>query len=157
MNRSIALAALSGLAAFSLDYASKRWIEAAIPLHDTIPLWPGVFDITHTRNTGAAFGILQGHGSLLILVSVAVVILALLYSRTLLALGPLAQTGLGLVLGGALGNLWDRLHRGYVTDFLHIHYWPVFNLADTFVVVGGALLILALSRGQPRAEEGGNL
>ncbi|MDI3269259.1 MAG: signal peptidase II [Bacillota bacterium] len=157
MKKSIALAVLTGMAAFVLDYASKRWIEAALPLHDSIPIWPGIFDITHTQNTGAAFGILQGHGSFLVWVTVAVVILTLGFSRGLLALGPAAQVGLGLVLGGAVGNLWDRLHRGSVTDFLHIHYWPVFNLADTFVVVGGALLLLSLSRSQPRGKEGEKL
>ena len=126
-----------------LDQGVKTLIRARIPLHETVAFLPG-FDLTHLRNTGAAFSILSAHTWILTLLS-AVVSLALvaglarrfLPSRT----GMLAMA---LLLGGAVGNLIDRARFGYVTDMFRTTFmdFPVFNVADMAVVAGGALLCL---------------
>lgn len=139
--------------AFALDFATKRIVERAMTLGETIPLVPGVFDLTYVRNSGAAFSMLQGHAPLLILVTFAVFVLMAFYWRELSALGPVAQAGAGLVGGGAVGNLVDRIRYGEVVDFLHLHLWPVFNVADLSVVVGGLLVAWSVFRGPATEEE----
>jgi len=108
---------------------------------------PGVFDIAPQTNTGAAFGLLAGAGPLLILISV-VVIFAIVKLRFQRSKSRLLAVSLGLLLGGAAGNLIDRVARGGVFDFLDFHFWPVFNLADAAVTVGGALLVLHMLFGE---------
>ena len=99
--------------------------------------------ITPVQNTGVAFGLLRGYGS--ILAAVAVLIAALFFAfgrRSVRA--PLTGAALGLLIGGAAGNLLDRLVRGYVFDFIDVGFWPVFNLADCAITVGIGLLIVQL-------------
>lgn len=131
-----------------------KWLAATrIPMYTHIQVIPGFFRITHTENTGAAFSLFAESTShwrttLLIAFSVVamVVVLALLWKQT----RPFTMTGiaLSLILGGAIGNLWDRVLRGRVVDFLLVyvkHYeWPVFNLADSAIVVGACLLVLEI-------------
>lgn len=141
-----------------LDQATKVWVAATLPLGASVPVGLG-FKITHSRNTGAAFGMLQGvtvplgpvtlDGTLLLGIlsaAVALYLLAFLISRGR-RLGGLVSAALGLVLAGAVGNMLDRFRLGYVTDFIHFQVgafdFPVFNVADSSVVVGAALLILA--------------
>ena len=110
--------------------------------------------MTFVRNPGAAFGIL-GNQRTLFLVITAVVIVAILYYAKLI--GPeqtLFQVSLGLQLAGAAGNLVDRATSGLVVDFLDVRVWPVFNVADSSVVVGTGLLILALLK-TPKSERAG--
>lgn len=102
---------------------------------------PGVFDITPESNPGAAFGILQNWGHLLALISL-VVVFALVKFRLQRSRSRLLAVALGLLLGGATGNLIDRLTIGAVFDFLDFHPWPVFNLADAAVTLGGGLLLV---------------
>ncbi len=89
----------------------------------------------YTTNTGAAFGILQGQTWFLILVGLVVIGFLLYYSHE-------HQLALGFLLGGTMGNLVDRVLYGYVIDFIHIPFWPSFNVADTFNVIGVGLLLL---------------
>ncbi|MDA2913455.1 signal peptidase II [Acidobacteriia bacterium AH_259_A11_L15] len=160
--RSRTLYLLLALAIFLLDQASKALVARTLAVGELRRVIPGFFNLTHTRNPGAAFGLLSNSDSpwtvaFLILVSVAA--LALVWS--LLWRGParLAGVGLGLILGGALGNLFDRLQAGSVVDFLDFHvggyHWPAFNLADSAIVVGAAALLAEVLRSRRRAPSEG--
>ena len=125
---------------FLLDQFSKFLVQELLPLRASFP-YDGLFRFTHTYNTGSAFGILQGQNTPLIFVSfVGIVILALIY-RSQARPSNLLRFSLSLQLGGAFGNLLDRVRLGHVTDFIDIGPWPVFNLADASIVSG--LLLLA--------------
>jgi signal peptidase II len=149
---------------FALDWISKRWIEKNVSFWDTHAVIPGLFSIVHAQNRGAAFSILADapdsvRGLVLIGLSGAVTLVvawmfraALLKPETHSAAGRLA---LALVLGGALGNLYDRILRGSVTDFLLVYWrdwqWPAFNVADSAISVGAVLLLIDLRRQKERA------
>ena len=133
-----------------LDRLAKLVVEHKIPLHDGIQIIPGFFRLTHLENRGAAFGLFADSPSpwkigALVLFSVIalVVVSALLWknSHTISITG----IGLALILGGAVGNLWDRLTTGHVIDFLLFYVgryqWPAFNVADSAIVVGATLLV----------------
>lgn len=108
------------------------------------PVLRGVFDITYTRNTGAAFGMAQQFGDVFLLIAVVVVAAILYYYRQLPAGVWGMRVALGLQMGGAVGNALDRVTRGYVVDFFHLHGWPIFNVADSAIVVGVGLLIITM-------------
>jgi len=143
------------LAIIILDTITKWLVSANISLHDAITVVPNLFSIVHVRNTGAAFGIganaesqvvplLLNSGAILVfLIVVAYALRTPLTDRTL-------QIGLHLILGGAIGNLVDRFRFGYVVDFLDFyvrdHHWPAFNVADSAICVGIALLFLDMRR-----------
>ena len=134
---------LVALGVFVLDQATKAWLRATLPLNETIPLWPGVFHITHTQNTGAAFSLLRGATPLLIVTAILVIAgLLIAQHRAGRRLPPLLGLALALPLGGALGNLLDRLRHGYVTDLLDFRLinFPIFNVADSAITVGILLL-----------------
>jgi len=138
-----------------LDAVTKWMVSANITLHDAITVVPNLFSIVHVRNTGAAFGIganaesqvvplLLNSGAILVfLIVVAYALRTPLTDRTL-------QIGLHLILGGAIGNLVDRFRFGYVVDFLDLyvrdHHWPAFNVADSAICIGIALLFLDMRR-----------
>ena len=135
------------LAALGLDWASKAWILAAIPLHDSRVIIPGFFYLTMNYNPGAIFGTMSGASPMVRSVVFALAGIAALgyFGWEFLKAGtPLAQRcALGLILGGALGNGLDRIRHGMVVDFLDFvfwgwHYWT-FNLADSFIVCGAIL------------------
>jgi signal peptidase II len=142
-----------------LDQASKIWIRNNVSDWDRLEIVPGFFRIIHTENRGAAFGVLAEASSewrtfFLIGLSMLVMVLigALLWqpSRGGLADTSLLRTGLSLILGGAVGNLYDRIALGGVTDFLEFYRgawaFPAFNVADSAISVGAGLLILDLWR-----------
>ena len=146
---------LIALSVLLLDRITKWAIARTIPLEDTINIIPGFFRLTHLENTGAAFSLFADSSSpfrttLLIAFSVAalaVVSFLLWKDRSVFHSGTLA---LSLILGGAVGNLWDRLFYGKVTDFLDfyigVHHWPPFNVADSAIVVGALLLFMRMLR-----------
>jgi signal peptidase II len=146
---------LIALAVLLLDRLTKWAIAQTIPLEDAVNIIPGFFRLTHLENTGAAFSLFADSPSpfrttLLIGFSVAalaVVSVLLWKDRTIFHSGTLA---LSLILGGALGNLWDRVSDGKVTDFLDFyigaHHWPPFNVADSAIVIGALLLFLRMLR-----------
>jgi signal peptidase II len=137
-------------------------VATNISLHDGLQVIPGFFRITHVENRGAAFGLFADSPApwkiaMLVLFSIAalVVVSALLWrnSHTLTTTG----IGLSLILGGALGNLWDRLLNGRVVDFLLFYIgpyqWPAFNVADSAIVVGAGLLVIEILFVKPPALE----
>lgn len=127
-----------------LDQWTKAWVRATIPnLGDTLFI-PGLgeyFLFEHVHNYGAAFGILQSFGGFFVVVAVIVTIAILIYVWHIPPTQTLIRFLLGLQLGGALGNAIDRLHQGYVTDFVKmgipdVYYWPNYNIADSAIVCG---------------------
>lgn len=108
-----------------------------------IPALSAIFDITYTTNTGVSFGLFKEAGTLLVGVAIVVIVAIMGISRKLPPDQRLRQVALGLALGGAFGNLVDRLRIGHVIDFIHFHFWPVFNVADSALFIG--VLLLALS------------
>jgi signal peptidase II len=113
---------------------------------DLIPWLAPVFSITHVTNTGVAFGMLQGLGSLFAIAHIIAAVVIVLYSRRLPPGQRALQLALGLALGGSIGNLIDRVRQGYVVDFFDVNFWPlqdfpVWNVADNSIVVGVALMI----------------
>lgn len=138
----------------ALDHVSKVYIRDHFSPFDTRPVIAGFFNIVHAENPGAAFGILsESHaawrGSLLVGVSLAVMALigALLF-RPSVKKSTLLEIALALVFGGAAGNMWDRLFRGTVTDFLQFFFgsyeFPSFNAADSAITAGACLLVIDL-------------
>jgi signal peptidase II len=151
--RSGLLAALGlALAVFVLDQGTKALVEGSMRPGESIPVIPGLFSITHIRNEGGAFGILGGSPLLLLIGSVVAVGVVL---WMLLAGEPsrLATLGCGLILGGAAGNLLDRLTAGGVTDYVHFSFWYVFNAADAAITVGVAALLLTALRPEKAAQQ----
>lgn len=131
------------LAVFALDQASKILLArylSTLPGH-SVPLIPHVVWLTLITNTGAAFGILANQSILFVLIALVVILVILVYWRYVPSGSVWVQVALGLQLGGAAGNLLDRLrYRGHVIDFIDLKWWPVFNLADSAIVVGVAIL-----------------
>ena len=130
------------LAVFVLDQGLKALVEGSMRPGASIPVIPGFLSITHVSNTGGAFGILGGNPSVLLagsVVAVVVVLWMLLGGQQ----SRLATLGCGLILGGAAGNLLDRLTTGKVTDYIHFSFWYVFNVADAAITVGVAVLLLS--------------
>jgi len=113
---------------------------------ESIPVLPPVFYLTYILNPGAAFGILADQKILFIVIAVLAIGGVLIGYRQLPPGRILLQLGLGLAVGGAVGNLADRLRYGQVVDFLDFRVWPVFNLADTAIVIGAGLLAWELLR-----------
>ena len=141
------------LAVVVLDQIVKAIVRREIALNESIPVIPGFFDLTRVHNTGTAFGFMNTTDfpfKTVILAAIAVGALAALamYAATLPASQWLARIGLALILGGAAGNLIDRVTAGYVVDFVDLywsgwHFWA-FNVADAAITVGVALMILDL-------------
>jgi len=146
---------LYGVAAavLALDRVTKVLAERNLQ-DGPVELIPGVLDLRYTTNPGGAFGLFGGIPWLFVAVSAVVVVAIVLASRRLPATA--SAVGLGLVLGGAIGNLIDRAIRGpgftgEVVDFIDLHVWPIFNLADSAIVIGAAVLLLSGLRRQPAA------
>lgn len=133
---------LVAVAAAVADQLTKVLVSGRLDLGDGVDV-VGPFTIHHVRNTGIAFGLFSDSTSVVIaLTALAICALLVFFARSG-ARHPLLPVAVGLVLGGSASNLADRLRLGYVTDFLDLDYWPAFNLADTFIVVGVGLLFLS--------------
>jgi len=144
---------LIALVVFLLDRWTKHVVAQRIRLYSHIQIIPGFFRLTHTENTGAAFSLFADStapwktGLLIAFSVIALVVVTVLLWKNHHA-HRLTGIGLSLILGGAVGNLWDRLARGRVVDFLLFYVkryqWPVFNLADSAIVIGAGLLVLEI-------------
>jgi len=145
-----------------LDRWTKRLVAARIALYAHIQIVPEFFRITHTENTGAAFSLFAdspSHWKTVLLIGfsiLAMIVVSILLWKQDRAL-TMTSIALSLILGGAVGNLWDRVASGRVIDFLDVYYksyhWPVFNLADSCIVIGASLLVLEIVFGRPKAAE----
>ena len=137
---------LIAFAVVAVDQLTKWWAVARLP-DNPIELIPGVLFLRYVTNSGAAFGLVPGAGSFIALGAIAAIVLIVLVVHRLG--GRLEAVAMGLVLGGALGNLGDRLFRGpglldgSVVDFVDFEYFPAFNVADSAITVGAALALLA--------------
>ena len=132
-----------------LDQASKNLVESSLPLYTyyaPIPELENIFRITHTSNTCVAFGIFQNGNTIFDIFAVIVTIAIIIYNSKLEYGHKLLRLALGLQVGGAIGNLIDRTRQGYVTDFMDIGPWPVWNIADLAIVSGTILLVLIMFR-----------
>lgn len=143
-----------------LDQATKAWIASTMMLHESFPVICGFFNITYVRNPGAAFGFLAGASPMFrsvffLTVTVAAILLILHYFRTSRIEESLQVSALALIMAGAVGNLIDRMRFGEVVDFLDIyigsHHWPAFNVADSAISVGAAILVVTLLR-KPKGQ-----
>ncbi|MGH0036141.1 MAG: signal peptidase II [Myxococcota bacterium] len=153
-HRNLRLLSLAAGATLLLDLPAKFWVESAITLRDRVPVIDGFFYLTHARNPGAAFGLFENAphqwrlAAFLAVTILAVTVISSFFRR--LAPGDERNAlALGLILGGTFGNLFDRLWRGEVIDYLHVrlwsgYLWPDFNLADVAIIVGVAALIIEL-------------
>jgi signal peptidase II len=144
------------------DRWTKRLVAARIAMYSHIQVIPGFFRLTHTENTGAAFSLFAdspSHWKTALLIGFSVVAMLVVsvllwkQSRTV----TLTGIALALILGGAVGNLWDRVASGRVVDFLLFYVkqyqWPVFNLADSAIVVGASLLVIEILWSRPHKQE----
>ena len=138
-------------AVVGLDQATKWLVDRLMEMHDSRALVDGLLSLTYVQNRGAAFGVLSDaelpHQSILFsAVGVAALCAIAAYAWRLPAASRLPQTALALIMGGALGNLLDRARLGHVVDFVDVywksHHWPAFNVADSAITIGVALLIL---------------
>ncbi len=134
-----------------LDRITKRWVMANLRPGESwnpVPALERWVSLTYVTNTGAAFGLFPDYGVLFMIIAVVVIVGIIFYYRYLSVAGNpwLIQISLGLQLGGALGNLVDRLLYGHVVDFIDFKVWPVFNVADSSLSVGVAILAFYLFR-----------
>ena len=131
---------LAALVVFVLDRITKSIVAAQIPFGTEVPVIGQLVGITNVRNSGAAFGFAPAGASLFLIASIAVAIGLVVYVARNPGT-PWNDALLGLILGGTLGNGYDRVVYGTVTDFVNFHFWPVFNLADSAISIGVVLLI----------------
>jgi len=147
----LALVVVAGTAVVA-DQLTKSIVSIRLPLGDAVAAI-GPFSIHHVENSGIAFGLFANSTTAVIILTMAAVAAMLIFFARSAQRHPLLPVALGLVIGGSVANLIDRVRLGHVPDFLDFDYWPAFNLADTFIVVGVALLFVsfvASDRTSPR-------
>jgi signal peptidase II len=147
--QSLSRAALLIVAIVVVDQLAKHLVRAGIAQGDSDGVFPGI-ELVHVRNKGVAFGALSGRPAVMVIVLVALAGLVLwfgLHSRR-----PYVWVPTGLLLGGALGNIIDRVRDGAVTDFIKLPLWPAFNIADMAITFGVLALLWVLERGDGEAE-----
>jgi len=133
-----------------LDRWSKTWVLGHMPLYTELDLIPALFPyfrLAHSANTGIAFGLFQNGAALFTIIPAIAAAAIAAYAFQAGDQSALLSVSLGMMLGGALGNLWDRIAYGAVVDFLSVRIsdsliWPTFNIADSFIVIGTGLLVL---------------
>ncbi len=150
---------LVAAAVLAVDQWTKGWIEGHIPIGEAFAPFPALepyFKLVHLTNTGAAFGLLRGQGGLFVMIALVVIVAVLTYAHYLPANSWGVRLCLALQLGGAAGNLLDRIQLGHVTDFVlltlplrgRVLEWPAFNVADSSIVVGVVILAVLLLRSE---------
>ena len=141
--------ALGRRGSVAADQLTKATVVGVVHVGEVaVDVLPGL-SFWHVRNTGIAFGVFTGRLSFVVLLTVGAVIWMLAFFARSGARHPLVPVAIGLLLGGSVSNLWDRAYNSFVTDFIYIRLLPNFNLADSFIVTGVALLIFTLVRGDP--------
>ncbi|WP_294519950.1 signal peptidase II [uncultured Anaerovibrio sp.] len=130
-----------GLIVFIIDQLVKGYITASMHLGQSVPVIKNYFYITYVLNPGAAFGIFENQRLFFIGVALVLLGVVIYFRKQLMKEHMLVQYGVGLLVGGAIGNLYDRLQNGLVVDFLDFRFWPVFNIADVAICVGAGLIM----------------
>ena len=118
-----------------------------------MPIIPDVFHLTYILNAGAAFGVLENQRILFILIAVVLLLVLARYYKQIPAEPPILRIGVGLMAGGAVGNLIDRIKSGQVVDFFDFRIWPIFNIADMAIVVGVTIIIYNLMTTPTQRDE----
>jgi signal peptidase II len=138
------LALVAG-AAIAADQVTKYIVTSTLGLEDSVHV-AGPLSIHHVQNTGIAFGLFSGATSLVVVVTAGAILWMLAFFARSAARHPVLPAAFGLVLGGSLSNLFDRVRLGHVTDFIDVNWWTfrIFNLADSFIVIGVVILLAAL-------------
>jgi signal peptidase II len=149
------------LATLCLDRWTKSLVHSRFELNESVSVIDGLFNITYVRNTGVAFGIfssvtMSAKSILLSLFTIIAAVVVVIYSFSTPVRNRLLQIALAFILGGALGNLYDRLSFGYVIDFLELYFrnyhWPSFNVADSAISIGVVLLAIEIIRNETHAR-----
>jgi signal peptidase II len=129
---------------FVLDRLAKIAVVKCMSLGQSIAIIPNIFHFTFVLNDGTAFSLLKGQNTALAVFSAFAIIAIIIYAVKRKGLSLAESAVLGLILGGALGNLFDRIRFGYVVDFLDFRVWPVFNIADSAITIGMFILVITL-------------
>lgn len=135
-----------------LDQFTKWLTTSNLILGQSFPV-DGFFRFTYIQNSGSAFGLFQGHGTVLTIISVVAIALIIILHRSTPIHSVMLSGSLGLILGGTAGNLIDRIRLGSVVDFIDVGPWPIFNVADSSIVVGMVILVWYFSTGRGSTEE----
>ena len=144
LKRSLPIFAVAALAAVSLDQLTKMLVRSALGVGASIEVLKGVVWVTHVRNSGGAFSIMQGRIPVFVASAIVVIGVAMWYMIAHRPQRRRVAVALGLIVGGAIGNLIDRVVTGRVTDFIDFQVFPVFNAADIAIVAGMTLLVWIL-------------
>ena len=138
---------LTGFIVAALDQVTKQIVRNSFDVGHSLPVITGFFDLTYVRNTGAAWGILGGQNASLTILSIVLLVLMLVFRRSFLSDTWEHRFALGLLIGGIVGNVLDRIRLGWVTDFLDFHlyghHWPVFNVADSAICISVTIYIVS--------------
>lgn len=133
-----------GFLAIILDQLVKIYVVSNMRIGESIPVIEDIFHLTYVLNPGAAFGILENQRWFFITICVAILLGVAIFYKSIRRECAMFRYGLGLLLGGAVGNLIDRIQNGLVVDFLDFRIWPVFNIADIAICVGAVMLVVSL-------------
>lgn len=138
------------------DQLVKDYIRHNFALHESVRVFPGLFDLRYVQNTGAAWGIFEGFNAMLVILSFAVILALVVFRKHFLADTLLCRLAMGLMLGGIVGNLLDRLRYGHVVDYLYFyqgsHSFPAFNIADAAICTGVCLYMISQLMGEKPAK-----
>lgn len=146
-----------------LDLAAKFWAKTALMAKPPVVVIKGLFNLVYVENTGASFGFLNNPGEtwqrwFLIAASILAIVVIIQLLRSDEGRDKFMQIGLGLIMGGAAGNLWDRVATGRVVDFLDFyfasHHWPAFNIADIAISIGAFMMIISFYQKKKKHESG---
>lgn len=124
-----------------IDQLSKYYIQSTMMLGESIPVWEDIFHITYILNPGAAFGMMANQTAFFIVLALAIVGAVIYFYPTIRRESRVMKLGIGLLLGGAIGNLIDRVQIGMVVDFFDFRIWPIFNIADIGIVCGAGIIL----------------
>jgi len=128
------------------DQVTKHVVRSYLGLGESVPVIPGLLDFSYVQNTGAAWGMLRGLNNWLVVLSVAMLLVILTFRRFFITHALLHRIAMGLMIGGIVGNLIDRLRLGYVVDFIDFHlkssHFPAFNVADSSICIGVGLYVV---------------
>ncbi len=150
------LCILTVIGVIALDQLTKLWVlDALLPI-GTYRLWDGILHFTYVENRGAAFGMLANHRWVFMVISTVAIIAMFLYVAIAKPKGKLELVSLSFIIGGGIGNMIDRIFRGFVVDFIDVTCinFYIFNVADSFVCVGAALLVLSVLLETKAADKG---